>query len=69
MANLIKGDRVVLSPEALSRGIGTKSPKGRIGTVDNKPRKGSSRVQVLWDGRKSPESYHITFVTKAEKEQ
>jgi hypothetical protein len=64
----LKGDRVRLTARGRAKGSSTYKGKpihDRLGTVASTPRPGGQSVKVHWDGTKSPEYYHNSFIEHA----
>jgi hypothetical protein len=60
-----KGDRVRFSPEgiaALSTYLTEKVNKSRRGTVASTPQADKDTVAVIWDGCKTSQRYHRSFI-------
>ena len=58
------GDRVQLSQAAIATGIGRRRHETRQGTII-RIRDGQGCADVLWDGLKYPQGYHVDFLTEA----
>lgn len=59
-----KGDRVRYSKQGLDTLSYKTITPGQRGTIYRQPRDGRDYISVLWDGRKSGETVHQSFIEK-----